>query len=175
MGQLECRRRLRGKIKERTGDCIFRTLYALWDALDEMGEKRHVTEGEMMETRDDYMSSGDLGKPGNTLWPDAQLIAAKLRISCVYSPAAFKSCSLINPITVFMSKTFDSSRALRGQYYCGGSTRRSETGPRSSTSPTSEYPILCLSTLLPLASSFSINILDLAFQKEVQSNDALSR
>src|SRR5258708_7401804 len=80
MGQLECRRRLRGKIKERTGDCIFRTLYALWDALDEMGEKRHVTEGEMMETRDDYMSSGDLGKPGNTLWPDAQLIAAKLRI-----------------------------------------------------------------------------------------------
>jgi len=40
------------KIKERTDDCIFRTMYALWDALDEMGEKRHVAKGEMMETKD---------------------------------------------------------------------------------------------------------------------------
>jgi hypothetical protein len=40
---------LTGKIKERTDDCIFRTVYALWDALDEMGEKRHVAEGEIID------------------------------------------------------------------------------------------------------------------------------
>ena len=29
-------------MKGRTLDCVFCTLYALWDAVDEMGDKRHV-------------------------------------------------------------------------------------------------------------------------------------
>ena len=37
-------------MKGRTDDCVFCTLYALWEAFDEMGEKRHVAREEM-ETR----------------------------------------------------------------------------------------------------------------------------
>jgi len=42
MNRSECRRNLREweEFEERTDDCVFRTLYAFWEAIDEMGEKR---------------------------------------------------------------------------------------------------------------------------------------
>jgi hypothetical protein len=79
------------RTKGRTGDCVFCTLYALWDAVDDMVEKRHVALLEEGGGRDGNQGGVGTGEIPGHMVPRDWLArpAFNTRICAV---AAFISC-----------------------------------------------------------------------------------